>query len=170
MFIGTLISASTVLHRTREDLLGKKHNAGRPSANAGTQMEGGTAMVEQGQYYNPDQQGSVLPMYTQQPQPYPPPPQAPFYQSAPQQVPIYPPPPQQVPIYPPPPQTQQPQPVYQQGPTYEGFVSPPSSPAPHQQHQHQQVAMHNTGLSELSPARAPAPPGGVVRGNEPPTQ
>ena len=162
MFIGTLITASIALHRTRKDLLGEKYNAGQPSvssgsADAGTQMEGGTATVEQGQYFNPDQQGNVLPMYAQ---PHPPPPQAPFYQSAPQQV----------PIYPPPPQPQQPQPVYQQGPTYEGFASPPLSSAPHQQHQHQQAATHNTGPSELSLARAPAPPGGVVRENELPTQ
>lgn len=124
-------------------------------------------MVEQGQYYNPNQpqQGSVLPVYTQQPQPHPYPLQPLPY--SPQPLP-YSPPPQQESIYQPPPQPQQPQPVYQQGPTYEGFISPPTStsPAPLPQQQ-QQVATHSTGPpSELAPMRPPVPSGGVVRGNE----
>ncbi|KAF8242635.1 hypothetical protein K440DRAFT_664615 [Wilcoxina mikolae CBS 423.85] len=145
LFIATLVLASITLHKTRKDLRGKKYNAGLPF------VSGSSAQAqdqEQGQqFYAGEQKIEDQPQHYQQP--------APVYTQQPQTY--YPQPQQQVPLQ------QVPQQQYQQGPTYDAFVSPPTSPPPPGE-----IIQHSTGgyttggslPSEMPGAHTHLPPKG----------
>ena len=147
LFIVTLAYSSTVLHKTRKDLRGKKYSQGLPFMTAGHSGD------EQQQ-----QQQAAVTQFSQEPQPqaFEPEPQSTFVTGHYPQPSVY---TAQLPFH------QQPvSPLYpdEAFPTHHGFVvSPPNSPPPAAVHrQYSEAWSHSHGIAELgslSEHREPQP-------------